>query len=254
VDCCSPTLLADAPTLDAMFYFTTGLLMSLGHCTGMCGPLVTAYAVAQCGSCPSGTKLGTGGLLGSFSVYHLGRITSYALIGLVLGLLGSSSQLAGNQTVQAVVALTVGALMLVLALGLAGWLPMNKRLESGRLTTLVIGRMRGLLSATRPQHRFLVGMGNGLLPCGPVYVMAMGTLAAASPWLGAGAMALFGLGTLPVLIVLGLGAGRIGPTLQKRFNHLGVVVVLLLAMQLGLRGAAALGWVGHWRIGEVVIW
>jgi len=59
---------------------------------------------------------------------------------------------------------------------------------------------------------------------------------------------------VPLLVVLGLGAGKIGPGLQKKFNSLGAVVVLLIAAQLGLRGAAALGWVGHLKWGEFVVW
>lgn len=249
MDCCSPTLLADQTTLDAAFYFTTGLLMSLGHCTGMCGPLVSAYAVAQCNACPTGRKPG----LVNFLTYNAGRISSYAAIGLALGLVGSAARLGEGQQIQAWLALAVGALMLLLGLGLTGWLPTQRWVESSRLAGLVVGRMRGLLTAQDPGRRYLLGVGNGLLPCGPVYVMAVGTLAAASPWLGAGAMALYGLGTVPVMVALGLGAGRLGPALQRRLTGLGAAVVLLLALQLGLRGAATLGWIGHWRMGEVVI-
>jgi sulfite exporter TauE/SafE len=249
VDCCSPTLLPDQPALDAAFYFTTGLLMSLGHCTGMCGPLVSAYAVAQCQGCPSGRKPG----LGNFLTYNAGRIASYATIGLILGLVGSAASLDRSQRAQAWLALAVGAVMLLLGLGLAGWLPTRRWVESSRLAGVVVGRMRGLLGAQDPGRRFLLGVGNGFLPCGPVYVMAVGTLAAASPWLGAGAMALYGLGTLPVMVALGLGAGHLGPALQRRLTGLGAVVVLLVAVQLGLRGAATLGWIAHWRIGELVL-
>lgn len=251
MDCCGPGLMVDAPTRDALFYLTTGLLMSLGHCTGMCGPLVAAYANAQCQACP-GMK--TPGQIGSFLTYHAGRTLTYACIGLVFGMVGQASRLAGSRGFQGSLSLAVGALMLLLALGLFGWLPTQRWVESSVLGTRVIGRMRGLLTATRPTSRFALGMANGLLPCGPVYAMAIGTLAAASPWLGAGAMALFGLGTIPVLVVLGLGAGRIGQGLQRKFNALGAVVVLLIAVQLGLRGAAALGWVGHLRWGDFVVW
>ncbi len=249
MDCCSPNLLADRTSLDAVFYFTTGLLMSLGHCTGMCGPLVSAYAVAQCNACPSGRKPG----LGNFLTYNAGRISSYAAIGLILGFVGSAARLGGSQQVQAWLALAVGAMMLLLGLGLAGWLPTQRWVESSRLAAAVVSRMRGLLTAQDPGRRFLLGVGNGFLPCGPVYVMAVGTLVAASPWLGAGAMALYGLGTVPVMVALGLGAGRLGPALQRRLTGLGAAVVLLLAVQLGLRGAATLGWIGHWRVGEVVM-
>jgi sulfite exporter TauE/SafE len=251
MDCCGPGLMLDAPTRDALFYLTTGLLMSLGHCTGMCGPLVATYANAQCQACPS---LGTAGQLGSFLTYHAGRILTYACIGLVFGMVGQASRLTGSAGFQGSLSLVVGVAMLLLAFGLFGALPTQRWVESGSLGLKVIGRMRGLMTTTRTPGRFALGMANGLLPCGPVYAMAIGTLAAASPWLGAGAMALFGLGTVPVLVVLGLGAGRIGPRLQRRFNLLGAVVVLVLALQLGLRGAAALGWIGHLRFGEFVVW
>jgi len=241
----------DVPTRDALFYLTTGLLMSLGHCTGMCGPLVVAYANAQCRACPG---MGAPRQVASFLTYHVGRITTYAAIGFVFGLVGQASQLTGSRGFQGGLSLGVGVLMLLLAVGLVGWLPTNRWVESSGLGTAVIGRMRGLLGATNPASRFAMGLANGLLPCGPVYAMAIGTLAAASPWLGAGAMALFGLGTVPLLVVLGLGAGRIGPKLQRRFNSLGAVVVLVIALQLGLRGAAALGWIGHLRFGEFVVW
>jgi sulfite exporter TauE/SafE len=249
VDCCSPTLIPDLQTLDAMVYFTTGLLMSLGHCTGMCGPLVSAYAVAQCRACAPGQKPGLGNAL----TYHAGRITAYAGIGLVLGLLGGLISPDESRQLQAWLALVVGALMLLLALGLAGWLPTQRWVESDRLAAAVVGRMRGLLVAPDPGRRYLLGFGNGLLPCGPVYAMALGTLAVASPWLGAGAMALYGLGTLPVLVLLTLGAGRVGPALQRRLAGVSALLVLLIALQLGLRGAATLGWIGHWSLGEFVI-
>lgn len=250
MDCCGPGLMVDAPTRDALFYLTTGLLMSLGHCTGMCGPLVAAYANAQCQACPGMSPVRQ---TGAFITYHLGRITTYAAIGLLFGLVGQASQLAGSRALQGGVSLAVGIMMLLLGLGLFGALPTQRWVESSSLGTRVIGRMRGLLGATNPASRYGMGMANGLLPCGPVYAMAVGTLAAASPWMGAGAMALFGLGTIPVLVVLGLGAGRVGPKLQKKFNSLGAVVVLLLALQLGLRGAAAMGWIGHLRWGEFVV-
>jgi len=249
MDCCSPTLLADTLTLDAAFYFTTGLVMSLGHCTGMCGPLVSAYAVAQCNACPSGKKPG----ISNFLTYNAGRISSYTVLGLALGFVGSAARLDDSRVWQAWLALAVGAIMLLLAVGLAGWLPTQRWVESSRLAAVVVGKMRGLLTAQDPGRRFLLGVGNGFLPCGPVYVMAIGTMTAATPWLGAGAMALYGLGTLPVLVALGLGVGRIGPKLQSRLTGLGAFLVLLIALQLGLRGAATLGWIGHLRFGDVVI-
>ena len=99
---------------------------------------------------------------------------------------------------------------------------------------------------------FLLGAANGFLPCGPVYAVAAGTVAA-RPLAGAAAMLFFGLGTIPALLAFALGAARIGPAAQRRFNRLAAVVVLVIGAQLILRGAAALGWVGHLRFGSLVL-
>ena len=71
---------------------------------------------------------------------------------------------------------------------------------------------------------------------------------------GAAAMLLFGLGTIPALVVFAVGAGQSSPAIQRRFNRLAAVLVILIGVQLLCRGAAALGWIGHLRIGEVVLW
>lgn len=247
MDCCHPGLMADTPTIDAVVYLTTGFFMSLGHCLGMCGPLVAAYAAAQ----GRGRRLAA---LPAHLTYHAGRLTTYAALGLGLGLLGSATRLTGSAAFQGGLSLLVGVLMLALSLGLAGWLPTQRWVESSRLGGAVARRARGLLGTRRHGGRFLLGVANGLLPCGPVYAMALGTVTAAKPLLGAGAMAMYGFGTVPVLVAAGLGAGRLGPVLQKRFNRAGSLLVLVIGIQLMLRGAAALEWVGHLRIGDVVFW
>lgn len=249
MDCCHPGLMAEAPALDGLLYFTTGLVMSLGHCLGMCGPLLGAVALAQKPARP-----GTLALVPGLLVYHGGRITSYASIGLVAGLLGGTASLAGNVHWQAALSLTVGLLMVLLAVGLVGWLPTQRWVESDRVGRRVGGWLQGALHSRRPGSRLALGVANGFLPCGPVYAMALGALAAASPWLGAGAMALYGLGTLPVVLVFGLGAARLGGLVRRRLQGLGAVLVLLIGAQLMLRAAAAWGWVGHVRVGDVVLW
>lgn len=250
MDCCSPQLMGDAIELDALLFFTTGLVISLGHCIGMCGPLVTAFSLAQREEGRS-----TWSMLPVLLLYHTGRLTSYALIGLVFGLVGSATRLiAQGPALQGILSLLVGFLMLLLGFGLLGWLPTQRWVESNSLGQLVAERSAGLLRTRRAGGRFLLGMANGLLPCGPVYAMALGTVASAQPTLGAGAMALYGLGTLPVLLAVGLGAGRLAPAVQNRFNRMGAFLVLIIGVQLLLRGAAALGWIEHLKFGELVIW
>jgi len=262
MDCCHPNLMAEAAPLDALLFLTTGFMISLGHCIGMCGPLVGAFSLAQNSrgdhqdrdqNMCQGQR--SWNLLPALLVYHLGRLVAYGLIGLAFGLLGSVARLAGGGlTWQGSLSLLAGILMGLLGLGLLGWLPTQRWVESSRLGPALANRLPGLLQTRRRSGRFLLGVANGFLPCGPVYAMALGTVAAARPVLGAGAMLLYGLGTVPVLLALGLGAGKLAPSTQARFYRLGAVLVLLIGGQLVMRGLAAFGWIGHLRLGELVIW
>lgn len=237
-----------ARSLDAVLLITTGLAVSLGHCLGMCGPLVGAIA---------GTQRAAGFSLGRVArthlVYHSGRIGSYALIGLMVASVGSALGLgAASRGLQGALSIAVGLLMIVLGFGLMGWLP-TQRLLAGRWLAGAVMRVSSDLHRRRGRGRwFLLGAANGFLPCGPVYAVAAGT-AASRPLAGAAAMLLFGLGTAPALVAFALGAAHIGPAAMRRFQRLAAALVLLIGIQLILRGAAALGWIGHLELGSVVL-
>lgn len=241
--------MGEAMPLDAAMLFGTGLAMSLGHCLGMCGPLVGSLAAAQ-----RNRGLRTGGILAAQLLHHTGRITSYAVIGFLLAAVGSTVRMAGvGRGLQGTLSLVMGFVMVLLGMGLLGWLPTRRLLESGRFAGFVVRCTSKLREAKGVPAWFMVGMANGFLPCGPVYAVAAGTVAS-SPLAGAAGMALFGLGTMPALVILALGTGRLSPGLQRRFNRLAAVLILLIGIQLMCRGAAALGWISHLRFGEVVIW
>ncbi len=247
--CCSPNLIPASPSLDPWLLLGTGLTISLGHCMGMCGPLMSAIGMAQGAEVRPAHHPLPGWLL-----YHGGRLLSYALIGGGFGLLGSTTRLAGQELlIQGGLSLVVGLLMALLGLGLGGWLPTKRLLENVRLSDFVGGRLRRLLCKRGVLARLSMGIGNGLLPCGPVYAVAIGGMAAGSAWRGALVMLLFGAGTVPVLLALGLGAGRLSPRLQGRFNRIGALLVIVIGLQLLLRGLAAIGWIGHLRWGEFVL-
>ena len=238
-----------ARSLDVLMLLGAGLAMSLGHCLGMCGPLVGGLAGAQQAA---GMRLGR--VAGAHLVYHSGRIASYAVIGLAFASVGSALGLAMDSRGPAgVLSLVVGLLMVVLGIGLLGTLPVRRLLESRRLGGLVMRITAALRQRRGAGTWLLLGVANGFLPCGPVYAVATGTVAA-RPLAGAAAMLLFGLGTIPVLVAFALGAARISPAAQRRFNRLTAVLVLLIGAQLALRGAAALGWIGHLRFGSFVVY
>lgn len=249
MDCCGTVAHETLPFTFALL-FGTGAAISLGHCLGMCGPLVGAVSVAQ-------RRDGAGGwrLLARLLLYHAGRLSGYMIIGAVLGLLGSATLLTGDgKLVQGGLSVGVGLLMLLLGIGLLGWLPTQRWLESGPLQRLVAGRLSSLLNADTAPRRWALGLANGFLPCGPVYTVAMTSAATGTPGEGALAMLFFGLGTVPVLVALGLGAATLGARRRALFSRLGASLVLLMSAQLILRGLAAWGWVAHLRFGEVVIW
>jgi len=237
-----------ARSLDVIMLVTAGLAMSLGHCLGMCGPLVGALAGAQRSS-----GLSLGRIAAAHLIYHFGRIGSYAVIGLVFASVGSVLGLTvESRGLPGVLSLAVGVVMSLLGIGLLGWLPTRRLLESRRLAGLVMRVTASLRQRRGAGAWFLLGAANGFLPCGPVYAVAAGTVAS-SPLAGAAAMLLFGLGTIPALVAFALGAARISAATQRRFNRLAAIVIVLIGVQLILRGAAALSWIGHLRFGSLVI-
>lgn len=253
-DCCNAA--ATAPS-DLAQLFAFGLLMSAGHCLGMCGPLVCAVSLPG----PAGRAAGSAGerRAGRWStaawagVYHAGRVASYAVLGALLGSLGGMlPDRAATVVWQASLSFLAAAALLWIGLALFDVFPMAKLPFAGRLSRFLMQRLGGAKSGL--VARFGLGLANGLLPCGPVYTAAVAALASASPARGALAMVAFGAGTVPVLVALAFGARWVGQRLRLGFYRVGAALALAMACQLALRGLAALDVVPHARIREVVLW
>lgn len=222
--------------------------MSLGHCVGMCGPLQSAVVLRW--------QSATGrrpGLLSRILPYHLARIVSYVLIGGVFALLGTAAGLTGNATRwQGILSLAAGALMIPVALGLLGVLPAQRWAELRGVGDRFARRFLAFRNGKTP-GAWTLGMANGFLPCGPVLAVA---LAAAPRSVGHGMllMGTYGVGTVPALVVLGLAAARITPRIRLRFHRLSGVFVLLVAVQLVIRGLAAFAVMPHVNAGPFMLW
>jgi uncharacterized protein len=100
----------------------------------------------------------------------------------------------------------------------------------------------------------LLGALNGLLPCGLVYSALLVTATTGGPLPGALGMVVFGLGTLPALLIVGMGAGALSPRVRQTLGRVAGVVIVLVGIQLILRGLAALGVVPPLRLGGLVFW
>ena len=200
--------------------FILGLAGSL-HCAGMCGPLALAL--------PAGTRSRSTFVAGRIA-YNAGRVTTYALLGVFFGLLGRSLVLVGVQrwlSIGAGVAL-LGGLFFASRLGLTtpafaaiGWLKRG------------LGR---LITHRNPSALFLFGMLNGLLPCGLVYAAGAGAAAAGSIAAGIGYMAVFGMGTVPLMLGLTLSQRVLPIAWRTRLSGLVPASLVLVAGLLILRG------------------
>ena len=163
------------------------------HCIGMCGPIVLAIPVKN---------LGINAVLINRLIYNLGRITTYGAMGLIIGMVGLGVQMIG---IQKYVSMLVGTGLILYILFSAKWLPGFPRLEAfNRVLVKFKLLFSRKMSLSGKKNNFFIGMLNGLLPCGLVYVALVNSLLVTNPWEGFVFMSMFGLGTLPALFVLPL--------------------------------------------------
>ncbi|MCF8277645.1 MAG: sulfite exporter TauE/SafE family protein [Flavobacteriales bacterium] len=172
-------------------FFTAFAIGALGsfHCIGMCGPIAL--------SVPMGGKHGLIGVLRALA-YNLGRISTYAILGLVVGLLGQRIAIGGYQQA---LSIAVGILILAfLILPKTITKKLNPTSTFARIFLKLKNTFRGLFQSKNAFGPLVLGLINGLLPCGLVYVGLAGALALGDPISSAEFMAAFGLGTVPVMI------------------------------------------------------
>jgi sulfite exporter TauE/SafE len=200
--------------------FLLGLVGSL-HCAGMCGPLALALPVA--GNSRAAFVLGR-------LAYNGGRVATYAVLGGLFGMVGQTAALAG---LQRWVSLTAGVLILVglfASTKLALTAPVTRSvaaLKSG-LGTLLRRRSLGAL--------LLLGLLNGLLPCGLVYVACAGAAASGAVVRGVEHMLVFGAGTVPLMLGMSLAGHLVHGAIRLKFQRVIPVAVGLVAILLILRG------------------
>ncbi|MEA3419344.1 MAG: sulfite exporter TauE/SafE family protein [Campylobacterota bacterium] len=200
--------------IDLLLILSTAFLGSVGHCIGMCGGIIVAYSSTKVDPSSSWTSQTL-----SHLAYNMGRVTTYTILGAMFGLLGQV--IAFTPTTKGVLFLLTDILMILAGLSLLGNF---KFLNSAELSISKEGwyrnTFRKLISSKSLTSFYLLGMLNGIIPCGLVYSFAIFAASTASPIWGAIVMATFGLATIPALFFLGtitkfLQRGSLRGTMMK---------------------------------------
>ncbi len=204
--------------------FILGLFGSL-HCAGMCGPIALMLPVNK--------KVITKAVVAKL-LYNVGRGIAYMFIGVIFGVLGSAIAISGYQKQLSIVS---GIIILIFLFFTAAQKFQNK--FSGfiaKLSMPVRLLMKKLFAHQSPVTHLSIGLVNGFLPCGLVYLAAAGSVSAGTIGGSVLYMALFALGTFPIMIALSFSNTLLKGSWRKWYGKAAPVVSLVLAVFLIYRG------------------
>lgn len=205
--------------------FTLGLFGSL-HCIGMCGPLAIAFT--------NKTHSSKVGELYTALSYNFGKTLTYIAIGLLFGIVGS---LITINNLQSIFSIILGS---ILVISFLFSIDIERSINKSNLLDKYYNKVRQLLTnmMAKAKHypTFLLGMANGLLPCGLVYLAIAGSLSTGSLLGGALFMLFFGIGTMPAMIALIIGSKSVPFIWRKNFKSVLSYITLLFGGFLIYRG------------------
>ncbi len=199
--------------------FMIGLLTSV-HCVAMCGGICLTQTMGRARS-----PLLPGAL------YNLGRVISYTVIGGIVGAIGGVVQPSG--AFRGAIQLIAGAFMLIMGLSMLGLFPWLNRLVP-RMPAVFTRKIEA--GKARAGGPFVVGLLNGLMPCGPLQAMQLFALSTGSAAKGALSLLIFSLGTVPLMLGLGTLAAMLGRKFTKRAMAVGAVLVAVLGISMFTQG------------------
>ncbi len=201
--------------------FSIGALGSF-HCIGMCGPLALSLPLSG----NPGSKF-----IGAF-LYNAGRVVTYAVFGLLFGLIGQSAALFGWQQWVSILA---GLVILLFIL-----LPKNMGKKSSSIVNRFFEYLRAVLGQLffkkTKSSLFVIGLLNGLLPCGLVYMAVAGAIATGDVLHSVVFMASFGLGTLPVMWSVAYFGNFISLSIRQKIRKMYPYMMTIMACLLIIRG------------------
>lgn len=210
--------------MELMAGFLVGIVGSL-HCVGMCGPIAMAIPHRK----PDKFSIMRDNL-----TYNFGRVITYVLLGVALGLIGTALSFSG---LQEKISIAIGVLLLLFVL-----IPKLSKIsnKSNRFLHKFIASLKSKFSYYLKKKGSLalltLGLLNGLLPCGLVYAALAASLAISNPLNSALFMLGFGFGTVPVMAAINFASGIVTPKLRMKFSKLIPYSIALIAIIMILRG------------------
>lgn len=203
--------------------FIVGALTSI-HCVGMCGGIMLSQSISK----DSKSKFDS---IKPAILYNAGRVLSYTVIGGIVGALGSVLSL--SIPVKAGLQIFAGIFMIIMGLNMSGYSLFRK--FNIRLPWSACSIKK------KPRTPFLVGVLNGLMPCGPLQTMQLYALGTGSAYKGALSMLIFSLGTVPLMLTFGALSGLISKGYTKTLLKFSGILVVVLGIVMGSRGLALAG-------------
>ncbi|MGV6844804.1 MAG: sulfite exporter TauE/SafE family protein [Lutibacter sp.] len=206
----------------------TALILGLAgsfHCIGMCGPIAFVLPI---------NRQSKNSYVLQIFLYHFGRILTYSFIGLLFGLLGKGLYLAGFQQNLSIL---MGALMILAALFPTKFFEKATILKPiYRLISQLKKHLGLYLNKKSNKALFLIGILNGFLPCGLVYMALMGAVSLGDFVNGSLYMALFGLGTIPMMTgAIALG-NFVSISIRSKIQKIIPIFVVIIGLLFILRG------------------
>ena len=204
--------------------FILGLLGSF-HCVGMCGPIAFMLPVDRSSTFKKITQI---------AIYHFGRLLAYSIIGLVFGLIGKSLYIFGFQQQLTII---IGVLMILVVL-----IPQQtfNKYNFSRPVYRLISKVKSALGSAmkkKTMDTFLtIGFLNGFLPCGLVYMALFAAIAGGNAINGILYMAVFGLGTIPLMTTTIYFSQFLKGKARQRIQKAIPVFVILIGALFIIRG------------------
>ena len=201
--------------------FFIGLFGSI-HCIGMCGPLAFAIPINH----PNLMMI-----IWDKLIYNLGRVLSYATLGLITGLIGRQIWLSGLQQGVSV----FSGVPIILA---ASSRFLKVSITNQKWAAVLLNPFNRLITYALRQHagHLIIGLLNGFLPCGFVYLALVGAVNTNTVSASVSYMVCFGLGTIPLMLIASVSTGLLNKSVRQKMNRVVPYFMLCLGIWFVLRG------------------